>query len=124
MLLPYSAPISLKMTHILTKQDLFWGEKKMRVLLGAMLGLVLSSGLGMAQEMRNMSILTGMKSGTYFRFGQDIAQVMRKECDSDIVVKESQGSLANLQRLRHEILSQLAIAQQDTLDYLKTAAAK
>src|SRR5688572_29875993 len=124
MLLPYFAPIQLKMAQILTKEELLWGEKKMRILLSAILGLVLSSGLGVAQEMRNMSILTGMKSGTYFRFGQDIAQVINKECGTDIVVKESQGSLANLQRLRHEIFSQLAIAQQDTLDYLKTAAAK
>jgi uncharacterized protein len=112
------------MAQIFPKQHLLWGEKKMRMVLYAVLGFVLSFGIAAAQEMRNMSILTGLKSGTYFRFGQDIAQVINKECGTDIVVKESQGSLANLQRLRHEIFSQLAIAQQDTLDYLKTAAAK
>lgn len=69
-----------------------------------------------------MSILTGRKTGTYYRFGQDIAELMRKECGAEIIVKESQGSLANLQRLRHEVHSQLAIVQQDSLDYLKTAA--
>ena len=69
-----------------------------------------------------MSILTGQKTGTYFRFGHDIADLMRRECGAEIEVKESQGSLANLQRLRHEVHSQLAIVQQDSLDYLKTAA--
>lgn len=66
----------------------------MRLLLTALLGVILSYGSAAAQEMRNMSILTGLKSGTYYRFGQDIAQVMRKECDADLTVKESQGSLA------------------------------
>jgi uncharacterized protein len=75
-----------------------------------------------AQEMRNMSILTGQKTGTYFRFGNDIADLLRSECGAEIAVKESQGSLANLQRLRHETHSQLAIVQQDSLDYLKKAA--
>jgi TRAP transporter TAXI family solute receptor len=96
----------------------------MRILLAALLGTILWSGVATAQEMQKMSILTGLKSGTYFRFGQDIAQVISKECNAEITVKESQGSLANLQRLRHEVFSQLAIVQQDTLDYLKTAAAK
>jgi TRAP transporter TAXI family solute receptor len=73
--------------------------------------------------MRNMSMLTGQRTGTYYRFGQDIAQIVRRDCGTEIAIKESQGSLANLQRLRHEPQTQLAIVQQDTLDYLKTAAA-
>jgi TRAP-type uncharacterized transport system substrate-binding protein len=95
----------------------------MRTLFCAMLCLVLSCALARAQEMRNMSILTGAKTGTYYRFGTDIADLLRKECGAEIAVKESQGSLANLQRLRHEANSQLAIVQQDSLDYLKKAAA-
>jgi TRAP transporter TAXI family solute receptor len=94
----------------------------MRVLFSALLAAILSSGIVQAQEMRDMSILTGKNTGTYFRFGQDIAQVIRKDCGTEIAVKESQGSLANLQRLRHEVHSQLAIVQQDSLDYLRTAA--
>jgi TRAP transporter TAXI family solute receptor len=95
----------------------------MRTLFCAMLCLVLSCALAEAQEMRNMSILTGAKTGTYYRFGTDIADLLRKECGAEIAVKESQGSLANLQRLRHEANSQLAIVQQDSLDYLTKAAA-
>jgi TRAP transporter TAXI family solute receptor len=95
----------------------------MRTLFSAALCLVLSYVFADAQEMRNMSILTGAKTGTYYRFGTDIADLLRKECGAEIAVKESQGSLANLQRLRHEANSQLAIVQQDSLDYLKKAAA-
>lgn len=94
----------------------------MHGLLRAIAALILSAGVAHAQEMRDMSILTGKNTGTYFRFGQDIAQVIRKDCGTEIAVKETQGSLANLQRLRHEAHSQLAIVQQDSLDYLKTAA--
>jgi uncharacterized protein len=95
----------------------------MRALLWTVLGLFLSAGIVRAQDMQDMSILTGKKTGTYYRFGQDIASLIQKECGATLTVKESQGSLANLQRLRHEVHSQLAIVQQDTLDYLKTAAA-
>lgn len=94
----------------------------MRVLLWVLVIFVYSMTQLHAQELRNMSILTGQKTGTYFRFGNDIADLLRNECGADISVKESQGSLANLQRLRHETHSQLAIVQQDTLDYLKKAA--
>jgi TRAP transporter TAXI family solute receptor len=94
----------------------------MRVLLAAFVVILFPAIEAGAQELRNMSILTGQKTGTYFRFGNDIAELMRNECGADISVKESQGSLANLQRLRHEQHSQLAIVQQDTLDYLKQAA--
>ncbi len=95
----------------------------MRALLTFFTGIVFLATPAIAQELRNMSILTGAKTGTYYRFGNDIAELMRSECGADIQVKESQGSLANLQRLRHEEHSQLAIVQQDTLDYIKKAAA-
>jgi TRAP transporter TAXI family solute receptor len=94
----------------------------MRALLAAILALAASTAFAHAQDMRDMSILTGKTTGTYYRFGQDIAALILKDCGAEIAVKESQGSLANLQRLRHEANSQLAIVQQDTLDYLKTAA--
>lgn len=83
-----------------------------------MLGGMSSS---LAQEMRNLSILTGSPSGTYYRFGQDIAKIVREECDAELKVKESEGSLANIQRLRREDSAQLAIVQQDTLEYLREA---
>jgi uncharacterized protein len=94
----------------------------MRILCFAL--LLLSGGISsaFAQEMRNLSILTGSPTGTYYRFGQDIAKVVKDECDADLKVKASEGSLANIQRLRHEDSAQLAIVQQDTLEYLKEAA--
>jgi TRAP transporter TAXI family solute receptor len=72
-----------------------------------------------AQSMRNMSVLTGQKSGTYYRFGQDIATVIEQECGSKLDVKESKGSIENFDRLRHEKYSQLAIVQEDALTYLR-----
>ncbi len=94
----------------------------MRVICFTLLLIVSGNGVVCAQEMRNLSILTGSPSGTYYRFGQDIARVIKEECGVDLKVKESKGSIANLQRLRHEEAAQLAIVQQDTLEYLKEAA--
>lgn len=71
-----------------------------------------------AQAMRDMSILTGADGGTYHRFGRDIATVLKKVCRADLDVRPSQGSLENLDRLQNEPFAQLAIVQQDVLDYV------
>lgn len=94
----------------------------MRLALFALFALIAGGPCAQAQEMRHLSILTGSKGGTYYRFGEDIAGVIRRECTAELRVKESNGSLANLQRLRREEAAQLAIVQQDTLEYLKEAA--
>jgi hypothetical protein len=75
-----------------------------------------------AQEMRNLSILTGQGGSTYHRFGQDMARVLQKECGVDLQVKTSAGSMENLRRLRHEDFTQLAIVQQDILEYIRIAS--
>lgn len=85
----------------------------------AILVLMVAGTQVSAQSMRNMSILTGSKTGTYYRFGQDIAAVIEQECGSKLDVKDSQGSLENFYRLRHEKYSQLAIVQEDALTYLR-----
>lgn len=72
-----------------------------------------------AQDMRNMSILTGLPTGTYYRFGQDIRAVVEQECGTLLEVRESQGSISSLYRLRHEKFAQLAIVQVDALEFLK-----
>lgn len=87
--------------------------------LGVLIGVIALCGLANAQDMRNMSILTGPKGGTYHRFGQDIARVIRKECGALLEVRTSQGSLDNLERLRNEPYTQMAIVQQDVLEYLR-----
>lgn len=75
-----------------------------------------------SQSMRNMSILTGGRDGTYIKFGQNIREIIAQECGSDLQVKESEGSLDNLRRLRYEPFTQLAIVQSDALEFLKLSA--
>jgi uncharacterized protein len=78
-----------------------------------------SSEPGAAQSLRDMSILSGATSGTYYQFGLDISTLVKTRCGKSITVRESTGSLDNLRRLRSEQATQLAIVQQDVLDYLR-----
>jgi TRAP transporter TAXI family solute receptor len=87
-------------------------------ILAALFGLDAAS----AQEMRNLSILTGQTGSTYHRFGQDIARVLQQECGIDLKVKSSAGSIENMRRLRYEEFTQLAIVQQDILEYMQVAS--
>jgi uncharacterized protein len=73
------------------------------------------SGL-MAQEGPGM--VTGSLTGTYFRFGQEIAEVA-KDNGLDIIVKESEGSIANIKRLCSKENAAFAIVQSDVLGFLK-----
>jgi TRAP transporter TAXI family solute receptor len=77
------------------------------------------AGPGAAQSLRDMSILSGAMSGTYYQFSLDISTLVKTRCGKSITVRESTGSLDNLRRLRSEQATQLAIVQQDVLDYLR-----
>jgi TRAP transporter TAXI family solute receptor len=77
------------------------------------------TGRAHAQDMRKMAILTGPEGGTYHRFGKDIAAVVKQECGADLEVRTTKGSLANLARLHKEPFTQLAIVQQDVLDFVR-----
>ena len=69
----------------------------------------LAEGIGM---------LTGSPTGTYFRFGQEIAE-QAKTVGLDILVKESQGSIDNIKRLNSKENAAFAIVQSDVLGVLK-----
>jgi TRAP transporter TAXI family solute receptor len=86
--------------------------------MGLLVGVIALSCHGAAQDMGNMSILTGPDGGTYYRFGVDMGAVIKKVCRADLEVRSSQGSLDNLARLRSEPFAQLAIVQQDALAYV------
>src|SRR5262245_13476741 len=93
--------------------------KAVGISIGALIGAIASCFPGaVAQDMANMSILTGADGGTYHRFGEDIRAVVKKACSANLEVRTSQGSIDNLGRLRSEPFAQLAIVQQDTLDYV------
>ena len=62
-------------------------------------------------------MVTGSTTGTYYRFGQELAEVARK-VGLEITVKESQGSLDNISRLISKENAALAIVQSDVLGFL------
>jgi len=90
----------------------------------ALLSVVLFTGVTIAladtetPTMRNMSIVTGGPNGTYIKFGNQISNVVKQECGASVEVKTSSGSLDNLKRLRFEPFTQLAIVQEDALDFV------
>jgi hypothetical protein len=103
------------------RRDMTMGQvaKTLGIPMGVLIGLTTFACLAGAQDMRNMAMLTGAQGGTYHRFGTDVAAVIKKVCGADIEVRTSQGSLDNLGRLRNELFAQMAIVQQDALDYLR-----
>jgi TRAP transporter TAXI family solute receptor len=71
-------------------------------------------------QAQGIGMVTGSKSGTYIRFGRDIAKVARSKGVS-IIVKESEGSLANIRRMMSKENAGLGIVQSDVLSFLTTS---
>lgn len=71
-----------------------------------------------AAEKVGFGMVTGSKTGTYIRFGKEIAQVAQG-VNLDIIVKDSEGSLANIKRIRSKENAAIGIVQSDVLGYLK-----
>lgn len=67
---------------------------------------------------QGLGMVTGSKAGTYFQFGQDIAKSART-IGLDLMVKESEGSIANIRRLVSAENAALAIVQSDVLGFLR-----
>ena len=64
-----------------------------------------------------IGIVTGSKTGTYIRFGRDIAKSAEK-ANLELIVKESEGSLANIRRMVSKENAGLGIVQSDVLGFL------
>jgi TRAP transporter TAXI family solute receptor len=77
------------------------------------------SGLLCVPQVRadSMGLLTGPTTGTSFQFGQDIARVARS-VGLEILVKESEESIDNIQRLVSRENAALGIVQSDVLGFL------
>jgi len=71
-----------------------------------------------AKETPEMGIVTGPTTGTYYRFGHDIANAL-KHYGVDMEVKESQGSVENVRRINSTENASLGIVQSDLLGFLK-----
>jgi TRAP transporter TAXI family solute receptor len=90
----------------------------MHHVLMVMFAVCLSVGQAQAQ---GIGLVTGSEFGTYIRFGHDIAKVARSK-GVDIIVKESEGSLANIRRMMSQENAGLGIVQSDVLSFLTTSA--
>jgi uncharacterized protein len=67
---------------------------------------------------QGLGMVTGSKAGTYFQFGQDVA-MLAQTIGLDLMVKESEGSIANIRRLVSAENAALAIVQSDVLGFLR-----
>ncbi len=71
-----------------------------------------------AKDDSGVGMVTGSKTGTYFRFGKEISEIA-KPYGLNIIVKDSKGSLANIKRIRSPENAAIGIVQSDVLGYLK-----
>jgi hypothetical protein len=73
-----------------------------------------------AQEVAG-NIVTGGASGTYIQIGRDLA-ALGAECGVRLSVRESAGSIENMNAVRDRRATQLGIVQSDVLEYFQTFA--
>jgi TRAP transporter TAXI family solute receptor len=64
-----------------------------------------------------LGIVTGPKTGTYYTFGKDIAQIAGK-AGIDVDVKPSEGSIDNIKRINSSENAAIGIVQSDVLGFL------
>lgn len=64
-----------------------------------------------------IGLVTGSATGTYIKFGYDIARIA-EQAGVEILVKESEGSLDNIRRINSSENAALGIVQSDVLGYL------
>lgn len=75
--------------------------------------------LATLQASEPVGMVTGSKAGTYIQFGRDIARVTARY-GLAIQVKESEGSLNNIERMNSKENAAFGIVQSDVLGILKT----
>jgi TRAP transporter TAXI family solute receptor len=73
-----------------------------------------------AQEVE-ANIVTGGASGTYIQIGRDLA-ALGAECGLTLNVRESAGSIENMNAVRDRPATQLGVVQSDVLEYFQTFA--
>ena len=96
------------------KQQPATRSRLMRPILLILLGMI----IGIQQvHAQGIGIVTGSKTGTYIRFGRDIAKTAKKH-NLDLIVKQSEGSLSNIRRMVSKENAGLGIVQSDVLGFL------
>lgn len=76
--------------------------------------LILAPG---AQAADNLNMVTGPKTGTYYKFGKDLA-VTASQASIDLDVRTSEGSIDNIKRLGSAEKVAMGIVQSDVLGFL------
>lgn len=71
----------------------------------------------------SLTMVTGPTVGTYYKIGQDIAKVAASS-KLTVDVKESGGSVANIERMSSKENANLGIVQSDVLGFLKRTGGK
>ncbi len=66
---------------------------------------------------KDIGIVTGPKTGTYYAFGKDIEEALAKE-KIEVEIKESEGSIDNIKRINSAENAALGIVQSDVLGFL------
>ncbi len=88
---------------------------KKALLTGLLTGILLLTGIESTWAFIGM--VTGDKTGTYYRFGQDISRVAQRQ-GLDIQVKASEGSISNIERMNSRENAAFGIVQSDVLGFL------
>ena len=91
--------------------------RKMFVLKWSIYVLLFFSIISPSVQANDIGMVTGSGTGTYIKFGKAIAEKAKK-AGVNIIVKESEGSLANINRLNSSENAALAIVQSDVLGFL------
>lgn len=94
--------------------------KSLKFLIPFMAILLIISIPGKAAA-EGIGLVTGSKTGTYIKIGKDIAKIAQ-ENNVDIIVKHSEGSLDNIERMLSSENAAFGIVQSDVLGYLYSAA--
>ena len=67
-----------------------------------------------------IGIATGSKTGTYIKFGQDIARLLAKN-DMQVNIIESKGSLENVAKVLSDDQVDMGLVQSDVLAYIQSS---
>jgi TRAP transporter TAXI family solute receptor len=82
-------------------------------------GLALAVALPAAAQELQGNIVTGPAAGTDLAIGRDIA-ALAADCGLTLNVRESAGSVENMQAVRDRRVTQFGIVQSDVLEYYQT----
>lgn len=79
--------------------------------------------LPLTAHAETLAIVTGPKTGTYYAFGKDIAQLAGKS-GINVDVKTSEGSIDNIKRINSSENAAIGIVQSDVLGFLSRSKSK